>query len=87
MPWMAWSPKGDRLAYFVRTEKERTLVVQNVLTRKVEARMPMKSVDEPESPSFSPDGRMLAFSALRGGTGDIYTVNLDTQRSRQSDHR
>ena len=23
MPWMAWSPKGDRLAYFVRTEKER----------------------------------------------------------------
>jgi Tol biopolymer transport system component len=38
----------------------------------------MKSVDEPESPSFSPDGRMLAFSALRGGIGDIYTVNLDT---------
>ena len=25
MPWMSWSPKGDRLAYFVRTEKERTL--------------------------------------------------------------
>ncbi len=36
MPWMAWSPKGDRLAYFVRTEKERTLVVQNVLNRKIE---------------------------------------------------
>ena len=29
---MSWSPKGDRLAYFVRTEKERTLIVQNVLT-------------------------------------------------------
>ena len=25
VPWMSWSPKGDRLAYFVRTEKERTL--------------------------------------------------------------
>src|SRR5437870_1990487 len=36
MPWMAWSPRGDRLAYFVRTEKERTLIVQNVLTREVE---------------------------------------------------
>ncbi len=34
MPWMSWSPKGDRLAYFVRTEKERTLVIQNVLTRR-----------------------------------------------------
>src|SRR5262249_55770867 len=63
--WMGWSPKGDRLAYFVRTEKERTLVVQNVLTRKIEQRLPMKSVDEPESPAFSPDGRLIAFSALR----------------------
>ena len=34
MHWMSWSPKGDRLAYFVRTEKERALIVQNVLTRK-----------------------------------------------------
>src|SRR5205814_7712792 len=31
MPYMSWSPKGDRLAYFVRTEKERTLIIQNVL--------------------------------------------------------
>ena len=57
MPWMSWSPKGDRLAYFVRTEKERTLIIQNVLTRKIEERIPMKTVDEPESPDFSPDGR------------------------------
>ena len=56
-PWMAWSPKGDRLAYFVRTEKERTLIIQNVLTREIEERVPMKTVDEPESPAFSPDGR------------------------------
>ncbi len=76
VPWMAWSPRGDRLAYFVRTEKERTLIVQNVLTRHVEQRLPMKAVDEPESPSFSPDGTTVAFAALRGGTGDIYTVNL-----------
>jgi hypothetical protein len=79
MHWMSWAPKGDRLAYFVRTEKERSLIVQNVLTKKIEARVPMRAVDEPESPSFSPDGRLVAFSALRGGTGDIYTVDLQTQ--------
>ncbi len=79
MHWMSWAPKGDRLAYFVRTEKERTLIVQNVLTRKIEARIAMRTVDEPESPSFSPDGQTVAFAGLRGGIGDIFTVNLNTQ--------
>jgi hypothetical protein len=77
--WVSWSPKGDRLAYFVRTEKERTLIIQNVLTRKIETRVAMKSVDEPESPSFSQDGRTVAFSAMRGGIRDIFTVDLETQ--------
>ncbi len=76
MPWMTWSPRGDRLAYFVRTRKERTLIVQNVLTRKVEQRVDMKTVDEPESPAFSPDGKTIAFAALRGAVGDIYAVDL-----------
>ena len=78
-PWMAWSPRGDRLAYFVRTEKERTLIIQNVLTRKIEQRIPMKTVDEPESPAFSPDGRSVAFDALRNAVGDIFTINLETK--------
>jgi hypothetical protein len=80
MPYMSWSPKGDRLAYFVRTEKERTLIIQNVLTRKIEERIPLKSVDEPESPNFAPDGKTIAFAALRSGIGDIYTVNLDSKQ-------
>ena len=79
MPWMSWSPKGDRIAYFVRTEKERTLIVQNVLTRKVEERVPMKAVDEPESPTFSPDGKTVAFAALRNAVGDIFTLTLDSR--------
>ena len=79
MPWMSWSPAGDRLAYFVRTEKDRTLIIQNVLTRKIEQRIPMKTVDEPESPCFSPDGSTIAFAALRDAVGDIFTVDLETR--------
>src|SRR3977135_778844 len=79
MPWMSWSPKGDRLAYFVRTEKERALIVQNVLTRDIEQRIAMKSVDEPESPAFAPDGKTIAFAALRNAVSDIYTVDLSTK--------
>jgi WD40-like Beta Propeller Repeat len=80
MPWISWSPKGDRIAYFVRTEKERSLIIQNVLTRKIEDRIPMKAVDEPESPAFSPDGKTIAFAALSGGVGDIYTLDLETRQ-------
>ena len=58
---------------------ERTLVVQNILTKKVETRVALKSVDEPESPSFAPDGRTIVFSALRDGVGDIFSVDLDTE--------
>ncbi len=80
MPWMGWSPKGDRLAYFVRTAKERTLIVQNVLTGKIEYKIPIKTVDEPESPSFAPDGETVAFAGLTGGIGDIFSVDLATGR-------
>ncbi|HEY7450242.1 MAG TPA: hypothetical protein VH702_18945 [Vicinamibacterales bacterium] len=78
VPWMSWSPKGDRLAFFVRTEKSKSLILQNVISRKIEQRIEMNTVDEPESPSISPDGRTVAFAGLRGAIGDIFTVNLDT---------
>jgi hypothetical protein len=78
VPWMSWAPQGDRLAYFVRTEKDRSLVVQNVVSRKIDQRLEMRTVDSPESPDFSPDGRTIAFSAAQGLTQDIYTVNLDS---------
>src|SRR4026209_2781902 len=61
--WMSWAPAGDRIAYFARTEKNKTHVLQNVVTKKVEQRIELKSVDGPESPDFSPDGKEVAFSA------------------------
>jgi hypothetical protein len=79
VPWMTWSAKGDRLGYFARTTKQRSLIVQNVTTGKIEERVEMKSVDVPESPTFAPDGRSVAFSALQGAVGDIWVLNLDTK--------
>jgi hypothetical protein len=79
VPWLAWSPTGDRIAYFARVEKTRTLIMQNVLNRDVEQRVEMKTVDDPESPDISPDGRKVVFSALQGGVGDIFVVDLETQ--------
>ncbi|HET9705666.1 MAG TPA: hypothetical protein VFP85_16615, partial [Vicinamibacterales bacterium] len=79
VPWMSWSPQGDRLAYFVRTEKDRSLIVQNVVTKKIELRVPLTTIDAPESPDFSPDGKLIAFSGMRGSVADIFTVDLASQ--------
>jgi hypothetical protein len=76
--WLSWSPTGDRVAYFVRTEKERALIVQDVVSGKIVQRIAMKTVDEPESPAIAPDGRHIAFSALRNAVGDIFMIDLDT---------
>ena len=79
VPWMSWSPSGDQVAYFVRAEKWRTLILQNVLNRNVEQRVELRTVDDPESPDISPDGKKVAFAALQGGVGDIWVVDLATR--------
>ena len=79
VPWISWSPGGDRLAYFVRNEKSRTLIFQDILTREIVDRVEMSTVDDPESPDVSPDGRKIAFAALQNGVGDIFVLDLDTR--------
>jgi hypothetical protein len=78
VPWISWAPRGDKLAYFARTEKSKTLVIQNVVSGQVEQRLDLASVDAPESPAFSPDGTRVAFSALQGAVADIFVVDLAT---------
>lgn len=78
VPWMSWAPAGDRLAFFVRTEKDRSIIIQDVVSRKVVQRVELNDLDAPESPDFSPDGRTVAFSAMREGTTDIFTLDLTT---------
>jgi len=80
VPWMTWSPVGDRIAYFVRKEKNRVLILQNVLNGRIEQRIELPSVDEASSPNISPDGRTVAFSALRGAVGDIYSYDFASKQ-------
>src|SRR3954454_9617941 len=82
VPWMSWAPAGDRIAYFARTEKQKTLILQNVVTRTIEKRIELKTVDMPESPDISPDGKEVAFAALSAATGDIFIANLETGQVR-----
>jgi hypothetical protein len=76
--WMSWSPVGDRLAYFVRNEKYKTLILHNVLTGKIDRRFNIETVDNPEAPNISPDGRSVLFSGLRSATGDIFRLDIES---------
>ncbi len=78
VPWMSWAPGGDRIAYFVRTEKHKTLILHNAVTKKIDKRIELKTVDMPESPDISPDGRYVAFSALNNAIGEIFIVDIET---------
>ena len=78
VPWISWSPLGDRITYFARTEKHKTLIVHNIVTGRIEQRLELTSVDGPESPHFSADGQRIAFAGLRGAVGDIFVADLAT---------
>jgi hypothetical protein len=82
VPWISWAPAGDRIAYFARAEKMKTLILQNAVTGKVDHRIELKTVDMPESPDISPDGKEVAFSGLVGATGDIFIVNIESREVR-----
>src|SRR4029079_9702258 len=42
--------------------------------------LPFPSLGEINTPSFSPDGKKVVFSALSGGFSDLFIYDLDTKR-------
>jgi WD40 repeat protein len=76
--WIAWSPVADTIAYFARTEKSRTLIIHNIDNSRIQQRIDLKSIDGPESPVFSPDGKHIVFSGMQGAVADLFDVELAT---------
>ena len=80
VPWMSWSPTGDRLAYFVRTEKDRSLVVEDVLSRTHRA---AGRIDHGRCAGVA---RLLArrharwpSRRMQGGVTDIFVLDLESR--------
>lgn len=77
---LSFSPDGDLVAVFAKRGGGRSLLLLDVLSRKVARRIDMEDLglEQQLAPTFSPDGRKIAFSAWRDGDFDVYTYDLET---------
>jgi hypothetical protein len=78
----AWDAGGRRFALATVVGGVPALTVFNMGTGDVEREIPLHDLDQAFSPSWSPDGRQIAFSALKGGLSDLFVVDVDSGKYR-----
>jgi TolB protein len=73
----AWSADGTRIAYATRAERNRfDIRVLDLVT--LASQKLTDGSGSNESPSFSPDGRRIAFASTRAGGPQIFVVDART---------
>lgn len=72
----AWSPTGNWIAYVCRDDR-RMLKLCVISPDGQQSRQLTTGSSNDESPSWSADGRHVAFSSARNGKRDIYMINVD----------
>ena len=72
---ISFSPDGDRIAFFARRQKGRSLVILDVLKGKITSVIDME-VEQQFAPAWSADGSRVAFSGHRGGQFDIFEIDV-----------
>lgn len=74
----SWDAQGERFVFGAITKSDPVLVVVNTKTGKREKETVFKEMGEILNPTWSPDGRYIAFSALAGGLSDLFLFDLET---------
>ena len=74
---LSFSPDGNYLAAFARREAGYSMILIDVLNKKVDRIIDM-DVEQQLAPAWHPDGKHIAFSGNRNGQFDIYVLNIDT---------
>ena len=73
---VAFAPNGDQVAFFVRKERGRNLLLINPLTGAIIRSIPMP-IEQQLAPTYSPDGRKIAFAGILGNQSDIFLYDVE----------
>ncbi|MGN6592631.1 MAG: hypothetical protein ACTHJX_07025, partial [Terriglobales bacterium] len=73
----AWAAGSRRFAYGHVESAVGKIAVYDLQQQKVVRDYPIPGVGEVFNPTWSPDGRQIAFSAIAGGFTNLYLLNLD----------
>ena len=75
-----WDETGERFIFGAVSKGRPVLSMINVKKGKTEREVAFPELGEILNPTWSPDGRFVAFSALAGGLTDIFIYDLETDR-------
>jgi len=76
----AWNAAGDRLAIGAVLDGHAALTVVDVARGRKDAEIRIPEVGEIFNPTWSPDGRYIAFAALANGFSDLFRYDLVAKR-------
>jgi dipeptidyl aminopeptidase/acylaminoacyl peptidase len=76
---IAVSPDGNTVGVFARRERGRDLLLLNALDGGIREHVEMEGLDQQLHPTFSPDGNIVMFRAMREGKSDLYAYNVETK--------
>jgi hypothetical protein len=74
----AWDPSGRRFAMTAVRRGDPVLVIVDAAGLADRREIVLDDLREIYTPSWSPDGRRLVFSALQGGYSDLFVYTLET---------
>ena len=81
----AWGPQGDRIAYARSVRGRYGSIVTDLFLVDVDTEKTRRLTTDrrAHAPTFSPDGRRLAFVGVEGETANVFVLDLETGEERQ----